>query len=134
MIFKSHCCFANISTTKARIFLKFDTYIHKIVKKYHNIFFASFTRVCARIFTKNFMIFLYYLMNLSLKFHKDPSFRCRDICKTILTFENHQISMYFPWYDISLHQLLIKISLVLYIRHEWFSIQNDPWYTQKKIH
>ena len=117
MNFKRHFCFANISATKARIFLKFDTYIHKIVTKYHNIFFkdpckqactrgvnvrarvlprqngcthvfASCTRVCARIFTKNFMIFLYYLMNLSLKFHKDPSFRCGDICKTIMTLSS----------------------------------------------
>ena len=116
MNFKRHFCFANISATKARIFLKFDTYIHKIVTKYHNIFFkdpcnqartrgvnvrarvlprqngrthvfASCTRVCARIFTKNFMIFLYYLMNLSLKFHKDLSFRCGDICKTIMTLK-----------------------------------------------
>ena len=44
--------------------------------------YASCARLCARIFTKTF----YYLMNLSFKFHKDRSFRCRDICKTILTF------------------------------------------------
>ena len=40
------------------------------------------------------MIILYYLLNISLKFHKDPSFRCGDICKTILSFKNHQFSMY----------------------------------------
>ena len=27
-------------------------------------------------------------MNLSLKFHKDPSFRCGDICKTIMTLSS----------------------------------------------
>ena len=40
--------------------------------------------------------------------------------------------MYFPWYDISLHLFLIDISHVLYIRHEWFSIQNDSWFIQKQ--
>ena len=34
MIFKSQNCFANISATKAPIFMKFETYIHKIVKNY----------------------------------------------------------------------------------------------------
>ena len=48
--------------------------------------YASCARVCARIFTKNFLIILYYLINESIKFHKDRSFRCGDICKTILTF------------------------------------------------
>ena len=27
-------------------------------------------------------------MNISLKFHKDPSFRCGDICKTIMTLSS----------------------------------------------
>ena len=48
--------------------------------------FASFTRKCARIFTKICLVFLDYPMNLSCKFHKDRSFCCRDICKTILMF------------------------------------------------
>ena len=48
--------------------------------------YASCVRVYARIFTKNHLIILYYLMNKSLKFHKEWSFRCGDICKTILTF------------------------------------------------
>ena len=43
---------------------------------------------------------LYYLMNISLKFHKDLSFRCGDICKTILTVKNHQFSMYFAYFHI----------------------------------
>ena len=94
--------------------------------------YASCACVRTRILTKIFVGVHYKHKNLILKFHKDPCFGCGDICKSILTFENHQISMYFPWYDISLHQLLMKITLVLYIHHEWFSIQNDPWYTQKK--
>ena len=40
----------------AQISMKFETHAHKIVFEYH------------------------------IKFHKDLSFRCRDICKTILTF------------------------------------------------
>ena len=109
MIFKSQYCFANISTMKAPIFMKFETYIHKIVKNHQMIFrkdpctdsrtrgvnvrvrilsrrnahahvYASCARVCARIFMKNLFIIFYYLMNISFKFHKDRSLRCRDIC------------------------------------------------------
>ena len=119
MIFKTQDCFANISSTIAPIFMKLQTNIHQIVKNDHKIFckdpcanartrginvrarvlprrnarahvYASCARVCARIFTKNLVIILYYLVNISLKFHKDRSFRCGDICKTILSFENHQ--------------------------------------------
>ena len=126
MIFKSQYCLANISTTKAPI-MKFETYIYKIVKNHQMIFrkdpckhartwfvnvralvlprrnarahvYTSCARVCAQIFTKIFLIILYYLMNVSLKFHKDRSFRCGDICKTILTFKNHQFSMYFAYF------------------------------------
>ena len=95
--------------------MKFKTFIHEIVKKYQMIFrkdpcihtatrgvnvrarvssrrnarahvYASCGRMCARIFTKNLLLNFYYLVNKSLEFHKDRSFRCWDICKTILTF------------------------------------------------
>ena len=95
--------------------MKFETFIHEIVKNYQMIFrkdpcihkpsrgvnvrarvlsrqnarahvYASCARICAQICTKNLLMILYYLMNKSLKFHKDRSFRCWDICKTILTF------------------------------------------------
>ena len=127
MVFKSQYCFANISATKAPIFMKFETYIHKIVKNYHKIFgkdlcihartrginvrpsvlsrqnvrapvYASCARTCARIFTKILLLILYYLVNISLKFHKDRSFRLGDICKTTLTFRNDQFSMYFAYF------------------------------------
>ena len=112
---KRQYCFANISATKASIFMKLKTFIHEIVKNCQINFrkdpciytrtrgvnvrarvlsrrnarahvYASCARVCARIFPKIFVVVLYYLMNLRFKFHKDRSFRCRDICKTILTF------------------------------------------------
>ena len=38
MIFKSQYCFVNISATEAQIFLKFETYIHKVVKNHQMIF------------------------------------------------------------------------------------------------
>ena len=127
MIFKSQCSFANISPTKDTIFMKFETYIHKTVKIYHKIFckdpcthprtrgvsacarvlsrrnvrahvYASCGPVCGRIFTKNLLIILYYLINISLKFHKDQSFRCGDICKTILILKNHKFLMYFAYF------------------------------------
>ena len=55
MIFKSQYCFANISATKALIFMKFETYIHKIVKNHQKIFrkdsctHAHKRRKCARL-------------------------------------------------------------------------------------
>ena len=95
--------------------MKFDTEVHQMIKNYHKNFrkdpythartrgvnvrarvssrqtarahvYASCARVWARIFTKFFFVVHYYLMNLSFKFHRDRSFCCRDICKTILTF------------------------------------------------
>ena len=127
MISKSQDCFANISLTKAPFLMKFQTYIHKIVKHIHKIFhkdpcthaqtrglnmrarvlswgdarvhgYASCGHVCGRIFTKNLLIILYYFINMSLKFHKDWSFRCGDICKTIVNLKNHQFSMYFAYF------------------------------------
>ena len=127
MTFESQYHFANISATKARIFMKFETQIHKIVKKYHKIFrkdpctnartrgknvrapvlsrqnarahiYASCARLFARIFKKYVVVFCYYLMNVSVKFQKDPSFRCGDICKTIMTFKNNQFSINFAYF------------------------------------
>ena len=129
MIFKSQYCFANISATEDQIFKKFETCIYKIVSNDHMIFhkdpctdartrgvsvcmrvssrqnarsyvYVSCSRISARIFTKNNLMILYYLMNISLKFHKDLSIRCGDICKTILTVKNHQFSMYFAYFHI----------------------------------
>ena len=114
---KRQYCFANISATKAPIFMKFDTEVHQMIENYHKNFrkdpythartwgvnvrahvYESCAHVYARIFTKNHLIILYYMMNKRIKFHKDRSFRCRDICKLVLTFVNHQFSMYFPYY------------------------------------
>ena len=116
MTLESQYHFANISATKARIFIKFETVtvlsynIYKIVQNYPLIFrkdpfthaptqgknmrthvlsrqnahahvFTLCVLVCARIFTKNQWIILYYLMNISLKFHKDQSFSCGYIQK-----------------------------------------------------
>ena len=140
MIFKSQYCFANISATKAPIFMKFETYIHKIVKNYPKKFrkdlcthartrgvnmrarvssrqntrthiYPSCARVFAWIFTKIFLMILNYLINISLKFHKDRSFHCGDICKTILTFKNHQFSMYFAYFHSYAPPKLSRISI-----------------------
>ena len=95
--------------------MKFENIIHEIVKNHQMIFrkdpcihkpsrgvnvrarvlsrqnarahvYASCARMCAQIFTKNLLMILYYLVNRSLEFHKDRSFRCGDIRKTILKF------------------------------------------------
>ena len=126
MTFESQYRFANISATKTRIFMKFETYIYKIVKNYQKIFrkdlcthartrgvnmrarvssrqntrthiYPSCARVFAWIFTKFFLMILNYLINISLKFHKDRSIRRGDICKTILSFKSYQFSMYFAY-------------------------------------
>ena len=118
--------------------MKFETYFHKIGKNYLLIFrkdpcahartrgkimrahvssrqnardyiYASCVCVCARIFTKNLLIILYYLMNISLKFHKDWSFRCWDICKTILTFVLFLIFYVFSIFSKFQHQNSINI-------------------------
>ena len=138
MTFESQYRFANISATKARIFMKFETHIHKILKNYLLIFckdpcthagtrgknmrvrvssrqnvcahiYAYCECLCGRIFTKNQQIILYYLMNISLKFNKDPSFRCRDICKTVLTFKSHKFSMYLPYFHSYIPQMSSKM-------------------------
>ena len=64
----------------------------------HAHVYASCAQVCVRIVMKNLLIILYYLMKWSLKFHKNRSFRCGDICTTILTYKNHQFSMYFAYF------------------------------------
>ena len=118
--------------------MKFKTSIHKIVKNHQQIFhkdlcthvrtrgvnmctrvlsrknarahvYASWGLVYARIFTKNHLIILYYLMNKSLKFHKDWSFRCWDICKTILTFVLFLIFYVFSIFSKFEHQNSINI-------------------------
>ena len=127
MILKSQYGFANISGMKVQIFMKFETYIHMLVKNDQMIFHkdpctdtrtcgvnvharvssrqnvrahvcASCARVCEGIFTKNHLIIFYYLLNIYLKFHEDLSFHSGDICKTIMTFKNHQFSMYFAYF------------------------------------
>ena len=47
----------------------------------HMHVFASCVCVCTQIFTKIFVVVHYSVMSFSLKFHKDPIFRCGDICK-----------------------------------------------------
>ena len=93
---KRQYCFANISATKASIFMKLKTFIHEIVKncqinfrKYPCIYtrtrgvnvrarvlsrqntrahvFTLCARVCAWIFTKNLLHIGYYLMKLCLQ-------------------------------------------------------------------
>ena len=67
MILKSQYYFANISAMKAWIFKKFETLAHKGKMNYYK--------------------------NFHEKFHKDPSFNWRDICKLILTCFNHSFPM-----------------------------------------
>ena len=51
--------------------------------------FASCMRVGARIFANFFLVGYHYHMNLSLKFHEDPSFHYTDINKMKISFHNH---------------------------------------------
>ena len=63
----SPCAYKLWTRICSRISMKFNTLVHKIVSDHH------------------------------IKFHEDPSFCCRDICKTILAFFNHWFSMYFSY-------------------------------------
>ena len=108
--------------------MKFEINSNKMVKNHHQIFrkdpcthactrgknarahvYASCECVYARIFTKNDLIILYYLINKSLKFHKDRSFRCGDICKTILTFVSFLIFYVFSIFSKYEHKSSINI-------------------------
>ena len=71
--------------------------------------YASCAHVYAWIFTKNQVIIRYYLMNNNLKFHKDRTFRCWDICKTILTFVLFLIFYVFSIFSKFEHQNSINI-------------------------
>ena len=52
------------------------------------------TRLCAQIFIKIYVWLRYHLMSLRLKFQKDPSFLCGDIC----LFENFNFQCIFHNY------------------------------------
>ena len=107
---ESRYCFADISATKAWIFTKFymlvNYYLLNLSFKFHKYRFtnkrtrrkharASFIasvrvcgscmRICQRIFMKFKTLVHKIVIDHHIKFHKDPSFRCGDICKTILT-------------------------------------------------
>ena len=72
--------------------------------------FATCARLCARIFMKIWIYLNHYLMSLSFKFHKDPSFRCGDICKTILTFWKLKFSGHFLYFHIYAPQKSSKMN------------------------
>ena len=54
--------------------------------------YALGTHVFTQNFTKIVLIVHFYVMTLSLKFHKDPSFCCRDICKIKLNMQARSIN------------------------------------------
>ena len=97
MILKCQYCLANISATKAPIITKFETYAHEDVMDYQqnsgkDLFTQAHTlcvnvlarnNTCARMCARFLLVVHYILMSISLN---DRSFRCGDICQTILTF------------------------------------------------
>ena len=64
-----------------------------------------------------FLVICYYLVSLSLKFYKDPSFCCGDICKTILKFVYSLIFYLFCIFSKFDHQSSPKI--LRYIKLSW---------------
>ena len=103
--------FANISATKARIFMKFyvvvNYYLVGLYFKFHKdscinararvvntrAHVLSRLRAFTTLDTNDQKI----VIDHHIRFHEDLSFRCGDIFKTILVFFNHWYSMYF-WY------------------------------------
>ena len=55
------------------------THAFRLVKRH--------ARMCAQIFMKNLVNISYYLMNISMKFHKDLSFCCGDILQNGTDFQ-----------------------------------------------
>ena len=61
----------------------------------HVLTCARMFLLCARgyeIFTKKHLVVKYFVISLSLKFHKDPSFSCGDICKIIIIVWVHSFT------------------------------------------
>ena len=71
-------CYANISATKAPIFMKFETQLHKIE---NNIKKSE----CLSISDENNNPKGFTIPYVHVPFHKDRSFGCGDICNIILT-------------------------------------------------
>ena len=69
--------------------------------------FASCARVCARIFTKFFLVAHYFVMSLSFKFHKDLIIRWGDICQIESCF-------FFCRYCMSMDDLFLQHRFPLY--------------------
>ena len=65
----------------------------------------------------NFLVVHYYLMSLTFKFQKDPSFCCGDICLTILTFVESLIFIVF----------CILSKFELQSSCQIWKIQEPPW-------
>ena len=70
-----------------------------------------YVSMCAQILMKIFVLVNLYLMSLRLKFHKDPSFSCRDIGIIILTFCYH----YF-FFFCNIHQNATIFGCLLILR------------------
>ena len=112
----------NISAKKAQILMKFyvvvNYYLVSMCIEFHqDLCINARTRILnarardkpyTRVFITRARVFMHksswnfkykskIVIDHRIKFHQDPSFRCRDICKTILVFFNHWFSMYF-WY------------------------------------
>ena len=88
---------------------------------------------CARIYGRIFMKFetLFYKIDIDhhIKFHKDLSFRCGDICKTISTFWILSFSMYFPHFHSFITYFILAISRSNFAQIQWswtfFNSQDD---------
>ena len=59
--------------------------------------YNSCVHICAPIFTKFEILAHKIILDHHIKCHEDRSFRCRDICITILAFLNHWFLMYFSY-------------------------------------
>ena len=67
-------------------------YIYALCQNMRTHIYASCTHVVTWNFTNIVLIVHYYVMTLSFKFGKDPSFWCRDICKIMLSMHARGIN------------------------------------------
>ena len=107
-------------------------------KRAHTHIYAS----CALNFTQNLtrivLIVYYYITTLSLKFHKDLSFCCGDICKITLNMYARGIIKHAKFQHLRLHvfalcasvcaQILTKFFLVVYYSVIRLRFKFDPFF------
>ena len=128
-------CFANISTKKARILMKLFMVVNKYLVSFSIKFhedpcineragaahfivsahiYKSCACICSRIIMKFKTLVHKIVIDHHIKFDKDPSFHCGDICKALTLSEYFNFQCIFHIFTVSHHKGLTR-----WINTEW---------------